>query len=349
MLVGEAREGPVTATLFSFDAESVEEQTVAIHEIPGLRARIPAGKRIWLNIDGLHDVSLIEAVGREFNLHPLVLEDLLNVEKRPKQEEYERYLFVIVRMLYPHAKRDVIASEQVSILFGDDFVLSFQEEGDDVFGGLRERLRTSKSKLRRSTPDYLAYSLIDAVVDSYFAVLERLGDELQELEEEVVALPHEELLPHIQRVKRAVLHVRRAAWPQRELLAALERNESALVTDATRVYLRDVYDHAVEILDIVEAYREVAHSLMEMYLSSVSNRTNSVMMTLTLVTTIFMPRSFIAGVYGMNFRYMPELEQRWGYPAVLGAMLLVAVGMAILFTRRGWIRWPFSAANSRSG
>jgi len=279
----------------------------------------------------------MDEVGKHFNIHPLVLEDILNPSKRPKFEDYGDFLFLIMRMVYPDKVKNRIASEQISLVIGPGFVLSFQEQGGDVLNSVRERLRKGRAKLRSLGSDYLGYALMDAIVDSYFSVLEDLGDEISDVERIVLDDPSEKIVRRIHRIKRSAITLRRAAWPQRELIHAMERCENSLLTHTTRLYLRDVYDHAVEIIDVIENFREMSAAQMEVYLSSVSNRMNSVMVVLAVVSTIFMPLTFIVGVYGMNFKYMPELEMRLGYPAVLLVMFLIAAGMIGFFRRREWM------------
>lgn len=326
---------PVTFSLIAYDAERLIEHTVpSAQQCDQLRNHQLIN---WINVDGVHDAHSIELVGKYFNIHPLVLEDVLNTSKRPKVEDYGDYIFVIMKMVYPDRNKRGIYLEQISLVIGEDYVISFQEQGDDVFHDLRERIRHSKGRVRKLGSDYLAYALIDAIVDSYFLVLEELGEELERLEAEVLTATHSDIVKQIQNLKRTALALRRAAWPQRELLNLLERSENVLLTPPTHVYIRDVYDHAVEIIDIIENYRETVATQMELHLSTISNRLNSVMAFLAVVSTIFMPLTFIAGVYGMNFEYMPELKEPLGYPIVMLAMLAIAVGMLGWFRHKRWV------------
>jgi magnesium transporter len=324
---------------------------------------LPEGHTVrWLDVAGVANGGVIRAVGARFELHPLALGDVVNVSQRPKTEEYEGRLFIVTRMpavvppqgaddqprrqrrgrsLAPAPTR--LATEQVSLCVGPNFLITFQEAPGDVFEPVRERLRGGGQRLRNSGPDYLAYALLDAVVDSYFPVLEAFGERLEDLEEEVVERPQQAHIAEIHDLKRDLLTVRRAVWPQRDMLAALIRDETPLVTDETRIFLRDAYDHTVQLIDVIETYREIASGLVDIQLSSASNRMNEVMKVLTIIATIFIPLTFIAGVYGMNFDpeaspwSMPELDWAYGYPATLGVMAVIAAGLLWYFRRRGWL------------
>jgi len=296
----------------------------------------------WINVDGVHEPELVQIIGQKFSLHPLSIEDILNTSIRPKQEDYGSYLMVILKMVVrsnPENKgAKCFSTEQVSVILGKNFVITFQESHSaDVFDQIRNRLRTNTGKLRSSGADYLAYALIDAVVDGYFAVLEELGEEIEELESQVTSTDQTPMLSEIHATRNFGLFLRRYVWPVRDMLASLERDDSPLINKSTRIFLRDVYDHAVEIMEMLEAYREMAAGHMELHLSAISNRMNSVMMVLTTVTTIFMPLTFIAGIYGMNFEFMPELHSPYGYPIVLMVMVLIAIGMLMVFRRKRWI------------
>ena len=256
--------------------------------------------------------------GSATDFHPLVLEDILNTDQRPKMEEYGDYLYIVLKMLHDKGKGNQIEAEQVSLVLGPNFVFSFQESGGDVFDQIRERLRTGKGRLRKMGADYLAYTLVDAIVDYYFVILEKLGERIELLEEELVAHPRTETLKEIHTLKREMIFLRKAVWPLREVISGLQRGESPLVQKTTGIYLRDVYDHTIQVIDTIETFRDMLSGVLDIYLSSVSNRLNPVMKVLTIIATVFMPLTFLAGVYGMNFKYMPELEWRWGYPVALG-------------------------------
>lgn len=291
----------------------------------------------WINIDHVHQVEIIKKLGDCYGFHPLVLEDILNTNQRPKLEDYRGYLYIVVKML--HTDKDLdITPEQISIILGPNFVFSFQEGiKGDVFDPVRERIRTGKGRIRGMGADYLAYSLIDAVVDNYFIILEGLGERIEGMEEEVETSPTQATLNSIHRLKREMIFLRKAVWPLREVVATLERADSPLVTEPTRVYMRDVYDHIIQVMDMIETYRDMLAGMFDIYLSSLSNRINEVMKFLTIIGTIFMPLTFIVGIYGMNFQYMPELTWRWGYFVVLMLMAVVTGGMIRYFRRKKWL------------
>jgi magnesium transporter len=334
--VGDKPSTRAKLTVIEYDAASVTERTeIPVEECLPCRDTPPIS---WINIEGVHDHNAIERIGAHFGIHPLVLEDVMNTDKRPTCEEYEGYVFFTLKMLGFTSRGRTLTSEQVSLIVGPSWVLSFQEgQEGDVFGPVRERIRGGKGRIRQGGADYLAYALLDAIVDGYFAVLEEMGESIEVIEQRLATTPAEEVLNEIYAAKRTSVFLRRAVWPVREIAANLERMEHPLITQNTRLYLRDVYTHTIEVIDVLESHREMVAGMLEIYLSSVSNKLNKVMMVLTLVTTIFMPLSFIAGVYGMNFKYMPELELPYGYPLIVAVMLTVAGTMLVLFRRRGWL------------
>lgn len=292
----------------------------------------------WINIDGLHRMEIIEKTGALFHLHSLTLEDIVNTGQSPKIEDYDDYLFIVLKMLYYHESKNEIEVEQVSLCLGPNFVLSFQEEkGRDVFNPVRERIRNGKGRIKKMGADYLAYSLIDSVVDSYFLILEKLGERIEFLEESVVSEPSQTVLHDIHALKREMIFLRRSVWPLREVVSNLERGESPLIKESMHVYYRDVYDHTIRIIETIESFRDLLSGILDIYLSSISNRTNAVMKVLTIIATIFMPLTFLAGIYGMNFEYMPELKQHWGYPALLLFMAFIGISMLIYFKRKNWL------------
>ena len=311
-----------------------------IRDLTSVKDALGALPVTWINVNGLGDEDILTGLGEIFNLHPLSLEDIVNVHQRAKVEPYDNYQFLIARMIM---LREGLETEQVSIVLGENYVLTFQERPGDCFDPVRERIRKGLGRIRKAGADYLAYALLDAIVDAYFPVLEEFGERLETLEDRVVERPDTATVARIHNAKRDLLTLRRAIWPQREAINTLIRDESTLITQPTRVYLRDCYDNAVQIIDMVETYRELASGLLDFYLSSVSNRMNEVMKVLTVIATIFIPLTFIAGVYGMNFNpewspySMPELRSRWGYPAVWLVMVAIAVVMLILFRRKGWL------------
>lgn len=297
----------------------------------------------WVDVRGLGGEETWQQLGQVFHLHPLMLEDIVNVPQRPKLEKYEDQLVIIARMVTLNQPGNGFISEQISIVLGKHYLLTVQEEPVyDCLGAVRERIREGKGIIRQLGPDHLAYSLIDAIIDGFFPVLEVYGELIEDLEGEVVANPNRQTLEKIHQIKRGLLTLRRAIWPQRDLVNSLIRDSNDLISDDVQIYLRDCYDHAIQILDMVETYRELTSSLMDIYLSSVSNRMNEIMKTLTVISSIFIPLTFIVGIYGMNFNTekspfnMPELNWYWGYPAILGFMLGVALGMVFFFWRKGW-------------
>ncbi len=291
----------------------------------------------WVDLLGIHDISLVEQLGRGFGLNSLALEDLLNTGHRPKAENFGDSLLVILKILGVDEATSRLTSEQVSIALTPSAVLSIQEQPGDVFDGVRERLLSTKGRHRQRGADYLAYSLIDSVVDSYFPVLERLGEILTDIEEELADRPQRATLQRIHDLKRDLLVVRKAVWPLREVVSSLEREGSELIDERTIPFLRDLYEHLVQAIDTAEIYRDSVSGLLDLYLSIVSQRTNEIMKVLTVVATIFIPLTFLAGVYGMNFRYMPELQWRWGYPALWLFMIVCAGGMLVAFRRKNWL------------
>ncbi|KLK87332.1 magnesium transporter [Methanoculleus sediminis] len=326
------RSRPVTVTVIDYDESRLDERTYTLPEIR-LPARRPAVT--WVDVDGVHDTGVIQAVGDAVGIHPLTLEDIANTRQRPKIEDYGDYLYVAVRMIAPGDGE--FHSEQVSLVLGRDYVVSFQEHPGDVFERIRERLRTGSGRLRRVGPDHLFHALLDAIVDGYFAVIEELGERIEIVEEEVVADPDRGTLQAIYTLKRSLIVLRRSVWPLREAVAQLERGESPLIDEATLVYFRDVYDHTIEVAETVETYRDMMSGTLDVYLSSQSSRMNEIMKVLTVIATIFIPLTFIAGVYGMNFAHMPEISHPWGYPVALASMAAVAAAMLLYFRKRGWI------------
>jgi magnesium transporter len=325
----------VRLRLIDYDTDSIVERELAgIEDAFEYAAEPPV---TWVNVDGLHDVAVAEAVADRFEVHRLAMEDVLAPTQRPKIEDYEDHFLVIVKMLTFDAEADSIVAEQLSLIVGPNYLFSFQERPGDVFEPVRERLRQGRFRIRTRGTDYLAYALIDAVVDHYYRVLEQIGDRIEELEEAAMHDPSIEVMHRIHRLKGEVIVLRRAVWPLREALSQMYRGDIAGITEDTQVYLRDVYDHCVQVIDTAETLREVLAGAMDLYMSGVGNRMNEVMKVLTIIATIFIPLSFFAGLYGMNFDYMPELGVRWAYPALLVAMASLAGGMLWLFRRRGWL------------
>ncbi|KAF3891027.1 MULTISPECIES: magnesium/cobalt transporter CorA [Nostocales] len=306
----------------------------------------------WVEVQGLGDEDVLRRLGKVFGLHPLVLEDIVNVVERPKIEEYEAQLVIICRMVVPKTTEEGFHSEQVSLVLGENYLLSVQEEPEyDCLDGVRTRICQNKGIIRKRRADYLAYTVLDAIVDGFFPVLERFGDRIEELENEVIENPTQQTLQKIYEIRRELLQLRRYIWPQRDAINSLIRDGNELIRDEVRMYLRDCYDHTIQVIDTIETYRELTSGLMDVYLSAVSNRMNEVMKFLTVMSSIFIPLTFIAGIYGMNFNTekspynMPELNWHWGYFLCLGVMGAIAITMVVIFWQKGWFQ-NFSKVNS---
>jgi len=289
----------------------------------------------WINIDGIHKIELIETIGKHFNIHALTLEDIVNTNQRSKFEDYDSYVVSIMKMIYYN---DEIRSEQLTVILMEGLVISFQEiHGGDAFDMIRSRIRQGKGRVRKMGADYLAYALLDAVVDCYFNILEKFGDRIELLEEELMEEPSKQTLKQLHHMKREMIFLRKAVWPMRELINNLERSETELIKPSTDIYLRDLHDHSVRVIDTVETFRDLLSGMMDIYLSSVSNRMNEVMKVLTIITTIFVPVTFIVGVYGMNFDNMPELHSTWGYPLTWLVIITTIVSLLVYFRRKKWM------------
>ncbi len=317
------------------EQEYRESARTAFKECPAVS---PDGATVtWINVNGISNTKNLEELGECFHLHPLVLEDILNTEQRPKLDDYGDYLFIVLKMLHLEKEQGEIVTEQISLILGNNYVISLQENDHDNFEIIRERLKGGKGRIRRSGADYLAYALLDLIVDQYFVILEDLGEVIEDLEEKVISKPSPLTLTQIHQMKQDMIMLRKSVWPLREVLSRLERSESPLIKEPTVLYFKDVYDHIIQIIDNIETFRDILSGMLDIYLSSVSNRLNEVMKVLTIIATIFIPLTFIAGVYGMNFKNMPELEWHWGYYMALGLMASVAGYMIIFFWRKGWI------------
>ncbi|MFH0910639.1 MAG: magnesium/cobalt transporter CorA [Planctomycetota bacterium] len=322
-------------TVLDYDEASFQEK-----EIGSAEEAFPFRDRptvTWINMDGIHDRKLVEAIGTHFGLHPLIIEDIVNTAQRPKMEAFDDYLYFVLKMLTYDVPTHEIQSEQISLVLGKNFVLSFQEDVGDVFDPVRARIRNAKGRVRKAGADYLFYALMDAIVDGYFDVLERIEERMDELDEEVLEKPSPQTPHTIHHLRREMILLGKATWPLRETFAALQRAETSLVSNALKPYLSDVYNHTVQVIDTAEALRDMVAGLRDTYLSGISNRTNEIMKVLTVIATIFIPLTFIAGVYGMNFKYMPELQWPHGYFLALMAMSAVALGMLAYFRRKRWL------------
>lgn len=291
----------------------------------------------WINIDGLHDTAVIDTVGRLFDIHPLVLEDILNTNQRPKIEIFDDFVYIVVKMLTVDEEKFTISSEQVSILLKKNIVISLQEKPGDILDPLRERIRKGLGRVRKMGTDYLTYAILDIIVDHYFAILETMGEEIERIEEELMNESQPETLNGIYRLKREMLFLRKSTWPLRELVNSFERSESPLIRKKTVPFLRDLYDHAIQIIDIVETSRDLLSGMLDLYLSNVSNKMNEVMKVLTVFAAIFIPLTFIVGIYGTNFDFIPELHWHYGYFEMWGVMIAVGVGLVIYFKKKKWL------------
>ena len=352
LYVGDRVDGKIRITVMDYTEEGVIEKSLT--DIADCRPCRDSPSVTWINISGVHDVSLIEGLGRQFDLHALMLEDVLNTEQRPKLDDYDDCLFLVLKMVTPDASRGTVDYEQVSIILGHNYVISLQEVETDVFNPVRERIRKGKGRIRKQGADYLTYALVDMVVDHYFSALEIFGEHIEDLQAEVVAALDPQMPQIIQQLKKEVLFLRKSVWPMREAVNALTRSESPLLQEETALYLRDVHDHSVQVIDTIETYRDMLSSTLDIYLSSVSNRMNEVMKVLTIIATIFIPMTFIAGIYGMNFKYMPELEWTWSYPVLWIVLIVVFILMVVWFSagsgcKLSWMRFKMCHCPAISG
>ena len=333
--IGEPKTDNSYISAFYYNAQHCEEQQgIGIEKIVGNRSKPGI---TWLNIDGLHDTALVERIGKAFGISSLTLEDILNTHQRPKLDEYGNYVYVVVKMLHYPTGTDELEIEQVSFLLGNNFLLSFQEGPGDTFDFVRTRLQLDNSALRLNGTDYLLYALLDTIVDNYFVIMERLSSRTEDLEEQLLNNPDEKLLTDIYWLKKEISRIRRSVYPLREVIATLDRNESKLMTPNTKWYIRDVYDHTVQVIESIENFRDITATMIDLYLSGISHRMNSIMKALTIMSSIFIPLTFIAGVYGMNFEHMPELKWTYGYFGVLAAMFFIALAIIWYMKRKKWL------------
>jgi magnesium transporter len=333
--VGEQKVETARITLMSYDQAGFEERELRrIEESFAYKDRPPVS---WINIDGLHEVELIEKIGTHFNIHPLTQEDIVNTGQRSKVEDFEEYVYLVFKMLQYDDTTQHITSEQVSLILGPHYLVSFQEAQGDVFNPVRERIRRGRGRIRKSGPDYLAYALMDAVVDHYFLILEKMGERIEQFEEQLHAQPTPELLQAVYDLKRELIYFRKQVWPMREVLSIWQKSESSIVEEANNVFVRDVYDHTIQVIDTIESFRDIISGMMDLYLSTVSNKMNEVMKVLTIMATIFIPLTFVAGIYGMNFKFMPELEWKWSYPLLWVLLIAIFFSMMVYFKRKKWL------------
>jgi magnesium transporter len=333
--IGDKKIETIKITLMNYDPANVLEK-----QLPTIEASFPyrdTAPITWVNVDGLHEVNVVEKMGAHFGIHPLVLEDIVNTGQRTKAEEFENYIYIVLKMLVYDETVDHITAEQVSLILGPHFLISFQEKEGDVFDFVRDRIRKARGRIRKSGCDYLAYALIDAVVDHYFLILEKLGDKIELLEEQLLEEPTPRILEDIHHLKREMIFFRKQVWPLREVINSLIKDPSELIQETTHIFLRDVYDHTIQVIDTIESFRDLLSGLSDLYLSTVSNRMNEVMKFLTIVATIFIPLTFVAGIYGMNFEFMPELKWPWAYPALWLLLIMISVSMLFWLKRKKWL------------
>ncbi|MGM0381010.1 MAG: magnesium/cobalt transporter CorA [bacterium] len=329
---------PTELQLIDYGEEELTEKI--IEEPHQVKKYIDSESVTWLNVNGLQDTAALEQIRDLFQIHPLVQEDLIRPYQRPKIEKFEDHFVIILQLFHPENPQD---TEQILLVLGEHYLVTFQEFAGDVFDPVRKRIRGGRSRIRTNGPDYLAYALLDAVVDSYFPLLEKMGDDLEELEEQIIKDTSRDLIEEIHEKKQHLMILRRSSWSQREMLAQIQREDNVYISDETQVYFRDAYDHAIRILDIIESYREMTASLRDLYMTTISNRMNEIMKILTIIGSIFLPLTFIAGIYGMNFNpevspwNMPELNAYWGYPAVVALMIVLALGMVVFFKKKNWL------------
>jgi magnesium transporter len=333
--IGEKKEEEVKINLIDYDEKYFETR-----EIKNVEECFPfkdTSTVTWINISGIHEIDILSNIGAHFGFHALVLEDILNTDQRPKIEDFEDHIFIILKMLSFNEETDEIVAEQISLFLGSNYVITFQEKKGDIFDSLRDRIKNGKGRVRKMGADYLAYALIDTIVDHYFIILEKLGDDIESLEGELVTNPTPSTLETLHYLRKEMIFLRKSVWPLREVINSLSRGESSLILEATIIYLRDVYDHTIQVIDTTETFRDIVSGMLDLYLSSVSNRMNEVMKVLTIIATIFIPLSFIAGTYGMNFEYMPELKWHWAYIGYWAIIAVVVSGMLFYFRRKRWL------------
>lgn len=338
--IGERHLDEINITVYDYDEEQLQE--ISIDEIQKVQPYLNDPSKTWIKVNGLHDTEKLKSIWNFFDLHPLIQEDIVNTSQRPKVESYDNCIFFVLRMLTYSAEERSMKAEQVSIVLGQNFVMSFQETDQDYFKPILDRLAAKGSRIRKLDTDYLTYALIDAVVDHYYNIIEHLAEEIETLEDDLLEDPEDHLLGQIHKIRREIIFFRKSVWPLRDAINTAIRDDSTFIEDNTKIYLRDVYDHMIQVIDNIENHRDMILGLHDMYMSFVSNKMNEVMKVLTIIATIFIPLTFVAGIYGMNFNpdtspyNMPELSWYWGYPASLGVMAVIAIIMIMYFKRKGW-------------
>lgn len=333
--IGEQKLEKMSLTALTYSEHTFHE--IQTHRVEEVLPLADIAEQVWITVQGIHHIEGLQQLGAAFGLHPLVMEDIVNTHQRPKIEDYGEYLFLVMKAVSRDDPAHSLMVEQISLIVGMNFVLCFLEGNDDPFVDLRGRLRNEKGRLRKMGCDYLTYAHLDTIVDQYFPLLEELGEDIERLEEELIAHAGRGMLRTLHVFKQEMILLRRAIWPLREVLGHLERGDSTLIHASTHIYLRDVYDHTIQLIETTETYRDMLAGMMDIYLTSLSNKLNETMKVLTVISTIFIPLTFIVGIYGMNFEVMPELEWPWGYPLVMGMMVMLAIGMLWVFRSKHWI------------
>ena len=331
--VGEIKEHLPKITVIDYDKTTLEEK-----EVKEVEECFPFKDKpsvTWITVTGIHDPDVIQRIGNHFGFHPLLLEDIMNTEQRPKTDDFGDHIFLVLKRI--RYKSGGIKIEQVSLILGKNFVITFQEEEEEIFESIRERIRKGKGKMRSLGSDYLAYNIVDSIVDNYFYVLEKISEKVEEIEIELVSKPNTETIKEINKLKRLLIVSRKTIWPLREVITSLERSENQLIKKTTKIYLRDIYDHTIQIIDNLEIFREMASGMVDVYLSTMSHRMNEIMKVLTMIGTIFIPLTFITSLYGMNFQFMPELHWKYGYFLVVGLMVTMTVAMIFYFRKKQWM------------
>ncbi len=333
--IGDRKNETVQISLLSYNEDGFKEISVDINDMSAL---VPTKSEIhWISVEGIHNVDVIKNLGDVFGFHPLVQEDILNTDHRPKIENYDEYAYIVAKLLLYDENQSEYTNEQESFILGKNYVISFSERKTEIYSPVKERIMKGAGHITKMGADYLLYSLLDVIVDNYFDVLEKLSDEIEIAEDELISNPSPDTLKVIHKFKRQMLYIHKAVWPLREVIGELERNETSLVKESTSLYIRDLYDHIIQIMETVETLRDILSSMLDMYLSSISNRMNEVMKILTIISTLFIPLTFIVGLYGMNFRYMPELNWRFMYPVVWIVMITIVIFMVAFFKRKKWL------------
>ncbi len=333
--IGEKKQENIRIRLIDFDESHLKEVEVkSVEECYPYKDR---DTTTWINIDGLHQIETIEKICNHYQIHPLVQEDIVHTGQRPKMERFPTFYYFVLKMLSYDDRTQEIKDEQLSLILGSNFILTLQEQSGDVFNPVRGRIRTSGTQIRKRKPDYLAYALIDTVVDYYFFILGKLDEQLDHLDEELFRHTSKGLLKEIYKVKRKIIAVRKSVWPIRDIVGSIGREDSDLIDTTSHVYFKDMYDHVIQVVETIDTFREIAIGMLDTYMTNVSNKMNEVMKVLTIIATIFIPITFVAGVYGMNFEFMPELAWKYGYPGVWGVILAISIGMFVFFRKKKWL------------